>query len=190
MARQLRILDERAALTILLDTTVDERYWPKADWINIMINFATTRIREIAGAPPKEKLRHLKRRLRGLGRRLQHRGGKLPVATLDEATEPLPENLQRVRAAAVRAMAGYYPPYYDGEVVLLRCAVKNPLHFDATRLWQLACRRLIVREVPGEHHTFLEEPHVMTLADCITQTLRSAANGSRKSVETPLLDTP
>jgi acetoacetyl-CoA synthetase len=131
MARQLRILDERAALTILLDTTVDERYWPKADWINIMINFATTRIREIAGAPPKEKLRHLKRRLRGLGRRLQHRGGKLPVATLDEATEPLPENLQRVRAAAVRAMAGYYPPYYDGEVVLLRCAVKNPLHFRA-----------------------------------------------------------
>jgi acetoacetyl-CoA synthetase len=178
MARQLLNLQERAASVILLDTTIDERYWPKVAWINIMFNFATTRIREIAGAPPGEMLGQLNRRLRGLGRRLKRRGGKVPGSPLDAAADSLPEYLQRVRGAAVRAMAGYYPPYYDGEVVLLRCAMKNPLHYDATLLWQLACRRLIVHEVPGEHHTFLEEPYVTSLAEAITQTLRSADYGS------------
>jgi thioesterase domain-containing protein len=162
---------------ILLDTTVDERYWPKMAWISIMISLATARIREIVGAPPGEMLGHLARRLRGLGRRLKHRarkhrGGKLQGGPLDAAADSFPEYLPRVRGAAVRAMADYYPPYYDGEVVLLRCEVKSPLHYDATPLWQLACRRLVVHEIAGEHHTFLEDPYVTSVADAITHTLR------------------
>jgi len=178
MARQLLLLHERAASLILLDSRVDERYWPKMAWINVMINLATTRLREIVGAPPAEMLEHLKTRLGGLGRRLKYRARKLPGSSLDAAADSLPEHLLRVREAAVRAMAGYSPPYYDGEVVLLRCEVKDPLSYDATRLWQLACRRLIVHEVPGAHGTFVEEPYFTSLAASITQTLRSTDCGS------------
>jgi acetoacetyl-CoA synthetase len=185
MARQLLLLHERAASVILLDTRVDERYWPKMAWIHVMINLAIARLRETVGAPPAEMLEHLKTRLRGLGRRLKYRAHKLPGSSLDAVADSLPEHLQRVREAAVRAMAGYNPPYYDGEVVLLRCEMKDPLSYDATRLWQLACRRLIVHEVPGSHRTFIEEPFYTSAAASITQTLRSTDCGSdaRRSLQ-------
>jgi acetoacetyl-CoA synthetase len=178
MARQLLLLQERAGSVILLDTRVDERYWPKMAWINVMINLAITRLREIVGAPRAEMLRHLKTRLQGFGRRLKYRRRKLPGSSLDAAADSLPENLLRVREAAVQAMADYYPPYYNGEVVLLRCKVKDPLSYDATRLWKLACHRLIVHEVRGNHRSFIEEPHLTSLADTIAQALRSTDCGS------------
>jgi acetoacetyl-CoA synthetase len=181
MARQLRRVGEAVAPLVLLDTTVGERCWPHGVWFKIMMNVLGKHRRLFRQTHPRERIAYLRARVSGAVRRLAHRQGSFRgVSLASEGLEGLPASLQRVRQAAVKAQTAYVPQGYDGEVVLLRCRIRDPLVYDAAPLWA-SIARLTVREVPGGHREVIREPWVTSLADAISEVLHAPSNASFSS---------
>lgn len=87
----------------------------------------------------------------------------------------MPAPLVRVRDAAIKAMAAYEPPSYEGEIVLMRCTLRDPVSYDAAPLWASLSRHLVIHEVPGDHRTVIREPSVDVLANSISQVLLTSS---------------
>jgi thioesterase domain-containing protein len=176
MAQQLQRAGERVAPLVLLDTPVGERCWPRSAWFKVMLNVLRKRRRTLREAAPQDRLGYLRAGLSGLFRRIAKRQGSftgvsLPAEGLDEAP---PAPLRRVLEAALKAQTEYLPQRYEGEVVLLRCRVRDPLVYDAAPLWA-SLSRLTVREVPGGHRDAVREPWVSALAATISEILASGS---------------
>jgi thioesterase domain-containing protein/acyl carrier protein len=176
MARRLEADGELIDPLILLDTTVDERYWPTTAWLRMMVTFASKRLREVNATPRRQLLQYLAERVRGLSRQLKFRSGTLSRSVLKNSAPETRElafaqPLLRVHASALDAMAAYRPRTYTGEVVLVRCAERNSLSFDAAPLWASLSRKLVIHQVPGNHDNMIREPAVEILADAISRCL-------------------
>jgi acetoacetyl-CoA synthetase len=172
MAQQLSRAGDVAAPLILIDTTVDERYWPRTVWLKVMLVLAQRSLRTLAATPWTDLHRFAGDRLRACGRRLGYRFRTLDGSSLGLGNVDVPAALIRVREAAVKAMAAYLPDRYEKEVVLMRCAVRDPRAYDATPLWKSICRKLTVCNVPEGHRTVIREPAVGVLADAISGVLQ------------------
>jgi len=77
----------------------------------------------------------------------------------------LPAPLVRVREGRGQSDAAYDLQVYEGEIVLMRCTLREPVSYDAAPLWASVCRHLSIHEVPGDHRTVIREPSVDVLAD-------------------------
>jgi acetoacetyl-CoA synthetase len=188
MAQQLQRAGERVAPLVLLDTTVGERCWPRSAWFKVMLNVLRKRRRTLREAAPQDRLGYLRAGLSGLFRRIAKRQGSftgvsLPAEGLDEAP---PAPLRRVLEAALKAQTEYLPQRYEGEVVLLRCRVRDPLVYDAAPLWA-SLSRLTVREVPGGHRDAVREPWVSALAATISEILASGSAARAEAEPAELL---
>jgi len=181
MAQQLRRAGEKVAPLMLLDTTVGERCWPRSAWFKVMLNVLRKRRRALQEADPQDRLGYLREGLSGFFRRLAKRQGSFTGVSFPAAgLEAPPAPLRRVLEAAVKAQTEYLPRRYDGEAVLLRCRVRDPLVYDAAPLWA-SLARLSVREVPGGHRDAVREPWVSALAETISEIL--ASGGAARAPE-------
>jgi thioesterase domain-containing protein len=126
-------------------------------------------------------------RVRGVSRQLQFRSGTFSRSLLENGALEmreldLPRPLFRVRGSAVDAMTAYRPGKYGGDVVLMRCAERNSLSYDAAPLWALLSRKLVIHEVAGNHDNMISEPAVESLADAISLCLSNRIRSDRTSV--------
>ncbi|MFI1234601.1 amino acid adenylation domain-containing protein [Nocardia salmonicida] len=100
----------------------------------------------------------------------------------------LVRRLFEVFVAGWRAIDAYRPQAYDGDITLLRAAEPLPqvlrpahdragtLHRDPTNGWDAyATGHLEVIEVPGDHLTLIQSPHVAEVAARLTRLLEQAA---------------
>jgi acetoacetyl-CoA synthetase len=176
MAQQLRHAGESVAPLMLLDTTVGERCWPRSAWFKVMLNVLRTRQRRLQAADPQHRLRVLREGVSGLFRRLAKRQGSFTGVGVPAAVGAwsVPAPLLRVLEAALKAQTEYLPRRYEGEAVLLRCRIRDPLVYDAAPLWA-SLSRLTVREIPGGHRDAIREPYVSALAESISEVLASGS---------------
>ena len=73
-----------------------------------------------------------------------------------------------IREFGVAAADKYRSRPYDGPVLLLNAAEKDPASFpDSLFGWGPLVSRIEVHEIPGKHDTILMEPFVKDLAECL-----------------------
>jgi thioesterase domain-containing protein len=183
MAHQLRILGHEVALLALLDAPAPGTYSSIDDPGSAA---HTTRVysvhfRKYLPLSPNE--------LEGLelDEQLNYILEKLKIANL----VPSEFGLQEIRRfleghrARERAMTQYIPSIYNGRITLFRAsavdselavAIQELYLRDPTGGWsRLSSEQVDVHVIPGNHNSLLEEPHVQTLAntlsDCIDEAL-------------------
>jgi thioesterase domain-containing protein/acyl carrier protein len=96
-----------------------------------------------------------------------HRAGRyLREARIDIETLFLPRHLKQVRQALHAASDGYVPKPYLGKITCFRPSQKSVRDSnDPDGGWsELAGGELQIHDVPGDHNTFLFEPHVSVFA--------------------------
>jgi aspartate racemase len=90
--------------------------------------------------------------------------------------QPLLPKFRQVRGALLHAARAYRPSVYSGRVVVFRPEAAGPLRLEGATGWApLATGGIEVREVPGEHHTIMQEPYVRALAASLRECLDRAA---------------
>jgi thioesterase domain-containing protein len=96
---------------------------------------------------------------------------------------PLPPHLSSTAFASMRAARSYKAQSYPGQVTLFRVTEPwNEGGRDPHLGWDgVAAGGVEVYEVPGDHFTLLEEPHVQILAaqlkSCLDQTQADSSRG-------------
>jgi thioesterase domain-containing protein len=94
---------------------------------------------------------------------------------MQDRTAEVPEHLGSVLRAHVTALRAYQPRYYPGDVVVFRTISQrlfSPHYPDLG--WGSVARHVTVQPVPGNHATFIQEPHVPVLAERLNECLQSA----------------
>jgi thioesterase domain-containing protein/acyl carrier protein len=92
--------------------------------------------------------------------------------------QPLLPKFREVRGALLHAERAYRPAVYTGPVVVFRPETAGSLRIEGESGWAtLAAGGIDLREVPGEHHTIMQEPYVGALA----MELRSCLDHARES---------
>ncbi|MET7641806.1 amino acid adenylation domain-containing protein [Streptomyces sp. NPDC005438] len=132
-----------------------------------------------------ERLRAVAERFRALGERPQEERRQALRDALAH-TGPGLDNAEQVAALhrvfehTVQAVTHYEPLPYAGDVTFLRPS--EPTHFipgfqdDMTRFWREMCLgELTVVDVPGDHFTCIQPPHVRRTAATVT-----ASTGARR----------
>lgn len=190
LARQLRLAGRRVDRLILIDTMIarpgrgfecnDEMMYELFMWELLATNRAGDMPLESlpAGLDGDEAMLEFI-----LGRAVQ--AGVLPAGASPSAVR----RLFSVFKTSWQAAAAYQPEPSDQDLVLLRARAPLPdllrpahdaagsLHHDATNGWsELARGRLDVIEIPGNHLTIMEEPHVRVVASEIGRLVGVAPN--------------
>ena len=81
-----------------------------------------------------------------------------------------------VEAAQIEAMRSYEPRVYTGPITLFRAKEIHPAAlYEETLFWGDLLPNLVVRDVPGNHHTIYKEPYVKSLATEIAACLISTS---------------
>lgn len=127
-----------------------------------------------------------------LQRRLQEMSGKLYLSL----GHSLPHHLQRafVAEANMQAKRGYVAQVYPGRITLFRASkpsVFTKLYLPTPEDWynrdpqhgwgNLAGGGLEIHDVPGDHFSLFEEPHVQVLAEKLRACLDEAQTNDQKS---------
>ena len=88
----------------------------------------------------------------------------------------LPDSLQNVKETNFLAAKEYVTKVYPGKVTLFIAAEQSlGEKFDPLQLWShLAQGGVEIHEIPGNHVTLIEEPHVQVLAEQLRTTLSKA----------------
>jgi thioesterase domain-containing protein len=81
----------------------------------------------------------------------------------------------RVFAANVQAMRRWRPGTYSGQVTLFAAADHGSPSGDPAAGWREVAAHVVLRRVPGSHHTMLREPHVDILARELVACLERAS---------------
>ena len=172
VGRQLEASGAEPALVVLLDTTGPEALIhrrPKSRFIKFFTHF-----RVMLALPSEKRAAYLSSKL---GR------GKNSGADAHEEKNNarlLPADLQRVVATHLKTVDNYQTGPLRANLILFRAAERNPFrHDDDPHMWWgdlISCEQ--IEDVPGNHTSMLEEPHVAVLAQRmkarIAQALASA----------------
>ena len=179
MARQLTALGEKVALLALFDSKIPNPSERRiaTDETALLLSFA----RDL-GLQHK-RLRNLPDDLFASQPDMQHQrlfelakiAGILPANT--ELAQVL--SLLQVFKRNVRAMCGYVPQEYAGQVKLFKAREETARDVSDHALgWgEAAAGRLEIHNIPGTHYTIMREPHVKVLAEQLKDCLRQADEG-------------
>ena len=126
----------------------------------------------------ESNLKELLIRLRGkLRRKGQDKSTKqsAPELNVEEVfgVTNLPAWMEPIAKTHYRALFEYQPEPYDGGITLFKSRAR-PLMWPGDRLlgWEQMVRGNIdLRVVPGDHYSFLHEPHVRKLAEAVRSSL-------------------
>jgi thioesterase domain-containing protein len=176
MARIVRAAGRELGLVGLLDSTCDEKFWPRSEWFRVVRRRAWRRLAEMRAMSPGAAARHLAGRASALLRHFRRR--------LDASAEAgtsgqsiyyiggLDPDFQRVRDASIIAFEAHSPKAFDGRVVLFRSTTGDPHACDPIGIWKRLIRDLEIVIVPGSHTTMIRKPLAQTLASEIAIRLR------------------
>jgi FkbH-like protein len=158
MAHQLRAQGEDVELLALLDTIHPDRGMPRVDDATFALEADERQHGALTpGSEPAPESAKVV-------------GPRLSLADLDEAARL---RMIRIMSAQYRAWQSYRPRTYEGRVVFFRAKevlTRSQLvrTFDGPEAeWVDVFPNFEIREVPGDHHTMLEAPHVSDLARAI-----------------------
>jgi thioesterase domain-containing protein/acyl carrier protein len=192
MAQQLRASGERVALLAILDHVPPPTRFRPVSWhlslpIEFTVNAARGFAEDIWGAGRGRRLSALHRKARVVWKQLV--GGLSPAASRSGKTDvqeifagqSFPETFWRLLEAHYQALRDYAPRTYGGPVTLFRARTRPLFRLHGRDLgWgRLAGGGLEVITVPGNHETFLKQPHVHALARVLLAHLRMAQGDSR-----------
>jgi aspartate racemase len=171
MAQQLHAQGERVAALVLLDT---RRAGPPPARIVETLGLSPLHGRarlldyhfgHLLLRRPRAGLAYLAGRARA-----RWRGEADSVAGLMKHTTPV---VRRVYEHNVRALSAYVPrPYPGGATMLLSHQEPDRTFYDGRLAWaELVQGGLLVRFIPGDHTTMLDEPHVAGVAEALASSL-------------------
>jgi len=122
-----------------------------------------------------DRATYLWKKLRRVFRRTLYRAWQAAFAAYRSLGRPLPAALRDVQKANYKALRDYAPPRYPGRVAFFS-AMGEPADFRREKVdgWAVLADAMDVQEVPGDHLTMVEEPHVRTLAGRLASCLDPA----------------
>ena len=175
MARRLRQVGEGVALLGLLDTTVAEPFWPRAAWVEYFWRRLRSNGRRLAAMPLRGWGRFVVRLGQALVERLgqRHANGALSQSEARRIAA-LPERIRKLVNAGTTAMQGYAPERCTLPVTVFRSDLGVSNLCDPAIVWRRLAGQVRVCEVPGDHLSMIQLPHVQVLADAFSQCIRGA----------------
>lgn len=179
MAQQLHRLGHKTGLVALIDT--GQPIFRK-DWSNIFLSPKTLakyfrRFGELLRQPGsratlKSRIRNELWRLVVL--KLRNRG-----RTMQAEARPVPRTEAMVAAATLEAAVNYKPVFFPGRLSVYRVQERTSVdRFDQYLGWRGLAETIDLYEVPGDHVTVAEEPHIRVLA----QKLKAAVQAGRTNL--------
>jgi acetoacetyl-CoA synthetase len=153
---------------ILIHTMLDERHWPTAAWLRVMVR----RLRIHGGLLRKSSLGEIAAYLRPrLRKRLDRVRRALGFAAAAGAIAASPS--EKVRAGCVLAMACYAPvTAYGGKIVFLSPADDRGLWCDPHEMWRRFAPDLEIHTVAGDHLSMMrDDACVASVADALSRCL-------------------
>lgn len=189
MARQLRAAGREIAVLAILDTGPDQAEDPSLSgratqlWsalANLPRWIAEDVVRAGDWRLPLRWARSARKLLRGVGRTDPvQAAAAVPQADDLFDVAGWPAALRRRVDHHLRLIETFEYQPYDGEIVLLRARVRPLLHAHSRDLgWTAIAARVRVIDVPGNHVTMTQEPHVRDVAAKLRDVLESAAAGA------------
>lgn len=164
MARQLKAVGEEVAMLALLDCYYPTLPMPMPTWRDRLHSLRTEGIDYV--------WRKLSERVQ---RDWTHIFYTWKITRYLALRQPIPYELRDfwLTDALLQAAQRYEPHHYDGTLLLLRARDVEPqLSRVCNHLgWQGRASRIEVVDVPGNHHTLAQEPHVVTLVAVLKERL-------------------
>jgi thioesterase domain-containing protein len=155
MARQLRAQGQKIGLVALFDTFAGR---PESK-TSLLVKFLRL--------PLKKKLMYILQKARFITRGVKRWFYRIF----------LPSTLKKVRAAHRLAYSRYVMTRYEGPVTLFVPSDRSLRGSDdPERDWKTFASEVEVHEVPGDHETLLDEPHVRILGEHLAACLKRAQN--------------
>ena len=170
MARRLVAQGDIVEHVLLFDTDVHVGNLSWADWLRFQGGRCWRVGRNLGGAGRERRIAYL-RRLCVEHVPLSFRSVAHPFRELE--SPPVPQHLQDVHRASIRAMNSYRAKPYPGVVGYFRAAVREPRRCDPLPVWQRVAEHVEVYHVSGEHMTLMHEPHVRVLARHVSRHLEA-----------------
>lgn len=171
MARQLRAHGQQVALLALIDTwapgprlTLARRFW------NFTCHFLPARVKK-----PKAFLQEIQNAIRSRLRELWYLGIWNSQA----------RHLHRLMKANIHAAQCYIPQQYPGKLTLFRALHQRiTVESDLQLGWsKFVTGEIEIHDIPGDHATIFDSPHVQVLAACLQACLQKAQEEcSRKTL--------
>jgi acetoacetyl-CoA synthetase len=170
--------EDRVALLVLLDSTVHERYWPRAAWLEHFRRRLAHHLSSLRGQEPWAIAAGIGRSIRAMVRRL--RVASEAAVPADPEGERLPESVRRLRAAGLAAFSAYRPCTSDVPMTVLRSDLRESTLCDPRRVWEPLSPSMTLIDVPGNHVTMIRPPFLATLAERLTACV-DATRANRRS---------
>jgi aspartate racemase len=171
MAQQFRAQGEEVALLALVDSFAPtlSRKKPFAGTVRRVGGHLTAACR----LGPRAGLVYLSQRVRGVKKRLEWRVWKARHRAPPRQEYRLPRTLRSIQLAHRQSLEEYVPRLYPGRITLFRAQERPVESFPSPdRGWgELASAGVEIIDVPGNHLTMLERPHVQALAEAIQHCL-------------------
>jgi aspartate racemase len=184
MAQQLQTIHQKVGLLALLDsyplgyselTPITQA--PRAE-----LSAWRDRIRghwkTFVDLPHRRKVTYLAAKFRTIRRRARSGIWRVLYKVYSRTGRALPDGLQNVKEANFLAAKEYTTKVYPGRVDLFIAREQSlGVNFDPMAVWsQLALGGVDIHEIPGNHVTLIEEPHVQVLAERLRTALERAAS--------------
>ncbi len=172
MAAMLRAAGEVVEFVGLFDTDVHDACLPTRERMIYRTLRKLHRITSRLPAPSKGFLFRARAALRTrIERRLGATCGEIPTPRW--RTEPLPPAMARVDSAAWAAFRAYRPRPHSGPTTFFRASLRAPDYCDPIPILRAATDgQFTIFDVPGDHFTMIQDPHVALLAERVSACLR------------------
>jgi thioesterase domain-containing protein len=173
MAIQLTAQGQKTELLALLDAGPwgAEEQLGKAESLRLKYLSLAARIRHnfltLLFLPWQEKITYFRKKKKTFKRRLKSRQWQKKYIQALREGHGLPPGIQNVKEANFMAAPNYRPRPYAGHVTVFRASEKIlNLSSDPKAGWKhLALGGVTIHEVPGNHLSLVEEPHVRVLVE-------------------------
>jgi acetoacetyl-CoA synthetase len=173
MAQILRAAGEDVFPLILLDTPIDEKYWPAKTWIATLIRRIGIHTAAVTKGSTKERWNYVVHRVFGFFQHFVHRYDTDTDRRFAGYDIELPEALIPVYKSSIVAAANYRPRFFDHAVVLFDPDNGFYRGCDTAALWSRFVADITVHTVEGDHLSILYPPHNEALAAAISDCLAS-----------------
>jgi amino acid adenylation domain-containing protein len=176
IARQLRNEGEEIALLALLDT-----YLAPPELVREKIVRFTRRIRHHSRSlrmlPVRDEIYYLKERLKTVKKVVTGETRREREQNTYKLDDGVPPSVKKAIDAFYQASRTYNPKKFDGRVTLFRA--KDPERGgdrrDPTLGWERWAQKGVeIHEVPGNHISMIDEPHVQVLGKALSACLNKA----------------
>jgi thioesterase domain-containing protein/acyl carrier protein len=178
MARRLAAAGDEVRLVALFDTypTGFRRFAPADDGPAARGLAARLRVHAHIVAHGPGRADYLRKKARRVFRRTLYRAWQAAFTAFRSLGRPLPPALRQVQHANYKALRDYAPPPYPGAVAFFSASGEPPeFRQEKQAGWAVLADTVDVQEVPGDHITMMNEPHVGALAARLAACLDRAA---------------